>query len=90
MLSDCATGRNLKVDKYNIFHNELFQNQTDSDGKPFMVILSGVEKKDLCPAKKSAKKSPSGKELKIIELSSCSLDLLSTWYTNSIILWAKF
>lgn len=37
-----------------------------------------------------AKKSPSERELEITELSFCSLDLLSTKYTNSIIPWVKF
>lgn len=46
--------------------------------------------KDSVACLESAKKSPSERELKIIELSSCTLDLLSTCYTNSIIRGVKF
>lgn len=55
-----------------------------------MSISRGTKITGALSCVESAKKSPSERELKIIELSSCSLDLISTWYTNSIIPWVKF
>lgn len=55
-----------------------------------MVISSVAKITGALSYVESAKKSPSEEELKIIELSSCSLDLISTSYTNSVILRVKF
>lgn len=63
---------------------------SDAAGKRFLVISSGGRERLSVAWVESAKKSPSQRELKIIGLSSCTLDLLSTCYTNSIIRWVKF
>lgn len=69
----------------------MFLLMNESTGKHFLDIFSSRKNnKDSVACVESAKKSPSERELKIIELSSCTLDLLSTCYTNSIIRGVKF